>query len=214
MSQYGRDTKTQNFPVGRISRAKFFRTECVNCFCNIYVPKVGKLLLRHICAKSAIAYATYMQKCQNNFYKSARYGCCDNNANNPGKKPYSLETVHTVRKLSILSGNFHTVKKISRLSGNFTNRLENFQTVWKLFRPPGNFQDRLKTFQTIWKLSIPSGRFPDHQEAFQNIRPSVKAGWEFSSIFRNFPGFQFGPFQCSYGQIKQFTVIVCFIAIT
>ena len=48
-----RDTKSQNFPVGRISRAKTFRTECVNCFCDIYVPKVRKSLSRHICAKSA-----------------------------------------------------------------------------------------------------------------------------------------------------------------
>ena len=38
----GRDTKIQNFPVGRISRAKTFRTECVNCFCDIYKPKMQK----------------------------------------------------------------------------------------------------------------------------------------------------------------------------
>ena len=29
---WGRDTKSQNFPVGKISRAKTFRTECVNRF--------------------------------------------------------------------------------------------------------------------------------------------------------------------------------------
>ena len=49
----GRDTKSQNFPVGRISRAKTSWTEWVNRFCNIYAPKVRKLLLRHIRAKSA-----------------------------------------------------------------------------------------------------------------------------------------------------------------
>ena len=46
-----RDTKSQNFPVGRISRAKTFRLECVNLFCNIYAPKVRKALSRHRCAK-------------------------------------------------------------------------------------------------------------------------------------------------------------------
>ena len=48
-----RDTKSQNFPVGRISRAKTFRTECVNRFCDTYAAKVRKSLSRHICAKSA-----------------------------------------------------------------------------------------------------------------------------------------------------------------
>ena len=59
-----RDTKSQNFPVGRISRAKTFRTECVNrfrdknapkvrqkcvnSFCDINVQKVHKLVL-HTC---------------------------------------------------------------------------------------------------------------------------------------------------------------------
>ena len=93
-------------------------------------------------------------------------------------------------------GHLETVQiiwNLSRPSGNFPDHLETFQAIWKLSRPPENCPDHLKTFQTIWKLSRPSGRFPDHPEAFQNIRPSVKAGWEFSSIFKNFPGFQFGP---------------------
>ena len=137
------------------------------------------------------------------------------------KFPGHLETFQAIWKLSMPSrncpGHLETVQiiwNLSRPSGNFPDHLETFQAIWKLSRPPENCPDHLKTFQTIWKLSRPSGRFPDHPEAFQNIRPSVKAGWEFFSIFRNFPGFQFGPFQCSYGQIKQFTVIVCFIAIT
>ena len=47
-----RDTKSQNFPVGRFWRAKTFRTECVNSFCDISAPTVRKSLSRHICAKS------------------------------------------------------------------------------------------------------------------------------------------------------------------
>ena len=39
-SPFGRDLKSQNFPDGRLKRAKTFRTKCVNCF-------------RDICAKSA-----------------------------------------------------------------------------------------------------------------------------------------------------------------
>ena len=38
-----RDTKSQNFPVGRISRAKTFRTERVNRFRDKNAPKVRKL---------------------------------------------------------------------------------------------------------------------------------------------------------------------------
>ena len=56
-----RDTKSQNFPVGKNSSAKTFRTKCgnrfrdiyepksVNRFCDIYVPKVRKSLSRHTC---------------------------------------------------------------------------------------------------------------------------------------------------------------------
>ena len=35
-----RDTKSRNFPVGRISRAKTFRTERINHFCDKNAPKV------------------------------------------------------------------------------------------------------------------------------------------------------------------------------
>ena len=87
----------------------------------------------------------------------------------------------------------HAIWKLSKSSGIRPDHLETFQTIWKRFKPSGNYPDHLKTVQTTWKLFWPSRNFPDHPEAFQNIRPSVKAGWEFSSIFRNFPGFQFGP---------------------
>ena len=48
-----RDTKSQNFLVGRISCAKTFQTECVNRFRDIYAAKVRRSLLRHIFVKSA-----------------------------------------------------------------------------------------------------------------------------------------------------------------
>ena len=42
-----RGLKSRNFPVGRLLRAKTFRTKCVNCFRDIYMPKVRKSLSRH-----------------------------------------------------------------------------------------------------------------------------------------------------------------------
>ena len=90
-----------------------------------------------------MAFATYMPKCQNFSYKSARYGCCTNTANN---KIF-------VRKVSRLFGNFQTVWKLSRPSGNFPDQLETLQTVRKFSRLSGNFPDCPETFQTVWKLS-------------------------------------------------------------
>ena len=101
---------------------------------------VRKSFSRHICAKSAkIAFTTYMPKCQNSSYKSARYGCCNNTANNKifvgkvsrlfGNIPDGLESFQTVRKLSTLSVNFPHCQEISKLSG-----------------PNGNFLDHLETF--------------------------------------------------------------------
>ena len=175
MAHVPRDTKSSNFPVGRISRAKTFRTECVNRFATYmrqkcvnrfrdkYVPKVRKLLSRHTC--------------QNSSYKSARYGCCNNTANNRifvgkvsrlfGNFPYSLES-------------FQTVWKLSTLSGNFPHCQENFQSIWKLSGPTGNFPDILETFQTVWQLSRPSGNFPNCPETFQTVR-------KLSRLSRNFP---------------------------
>ena len=46
---YSRDTKSPNFPVGRISRAKTFRTERVNRFRDKNAPKVRKLFFQHKC---------------------------------------------------------------------------------------------------------------------------------------------------------------------
>ena len=189
-----RDTKNQNFPVGKKSSAKTFRTKCVNRFRDIYEPKKRKSLSRHICAKSAkIAFTTYMPKCQNSSYKSARYGCCNNTANNKifvgkvsrwsGKFPDSPETFYSVRKLSTLSRKFpdylvtfQTNWKLSRLSGNFLDQLETFRTVWKLpgpfwklSGPSGKFPDRLESFQTVWKIFRLSGNFPNCLEIFQTV---------------------------------------------
>ena len=46
-----RDTKSK-LSGRQIFCAKSLRTECVNRFCDIYLPKVHKSLSRHICAKS------------------------------------------------------------------------------------------------------------------------------------------------------------------
>ena len=43
-----RDLKSPNFPGGRLLRAKTFRTERVNCFCDKCVKKVRKLFWRHL----------------------------------------------------------------------------------------------------------------------------------------------------------------------
>ena len=146
------------------------RQKCVNRFRDIHMPKVRKSLSRHTC--------------QNSSYKSARYGCCNNTANNRifvrkvsrlfGNFPYSLESFQTVRKLSTLSGNFphcqekfQTIwklsgptEKLSRLSGNFPDRLETFQNVQKLSRLSGNFPDRLEPLLAVLKLPRQSGNFP------------------------------------------------------
>ena len=42
-----KDPKSANFPFGRLSSTKTFRTKCVNRFHDIYTPKVRKLLSRH-----------------------------------------------------------------------------------------------------------------------------------------------------------------------
>ena len=120
------------------------RQKCVNRFRDKYVPKVRKLLSRHTC--------------QNSSYKSARYGCCNNTANNMifvgkvsglfGNFPDGLESFQTVRKLSTLSENFQNCQKNSRLSENFPDQLETFQTVWKLSRVSGKFPNSLETFST------------------------------------------------------------------
>jgi len=148
------------------------RQKCVNRFRDIYVPKVRKSLKRHTG--------------QNPSYKSARYGCCKNTANNRifvgkdsrlfGNFPDGLESFQMVRKLFTPSGNFphcqenfQTIWKLSGPTGNLLDHLETFQTIWKLFRPFGNFPDRLKTFQTDWKVSRLSGNFPNCLETFQTV---------------------------------------------
>ena len=129
-----RDTKSQNFPVGRISCPKTFRTECVNRFRDINAPKVRKF-----------SFVTYMRQkcvnphCQENFHTIWKLS-------RPSVHfPDCLETFWTVWKLSepsfqnfprlsTLSGNFSDCPELSALSGNFPHCLETFQTVWKLSR--------------------------------------------------------------------------------
>ena len=130
-----------------------------------------------------------MPKCHNSCYKSARYGCCNNTANNKifiGKVsrlfanfPDGLESFQTVQTLFTLSGNFphcqETVWKRSGPTGNFPDRLETFQTVWKLSRPAGNFAECPETFQTVWKLLRPCRKCSDCPETFQTV-------WKLSTL--------------------------------
>ena len=118
-----RDTKSQNFSVGRISRAKTFRMECVNRVRDIYAPKVRKSLSQHTTFRT--------------FWKLSRLS---------GNFSHCLEVFQTVQNFSDCPETFHTVQ-------NFPNCPEIFHTVPKLSSLSGNFLDRLETFQTILKLS-------------------------------------------------------------
>ena len=162
---YGRDTKIQNFPVGIISCAKTFRTECVNRFRDISAPKVRKSLSRHTCQSAKTILTKVQDMNVATILQTIKYL--------PERCPDCLESFQTVWKVSKQSGNFlhcpetfHTVKKISRLSGNFPDQLGTFQTVWKLSGSYGNFPYRLESFQSVRKLSRLSGNFPNCLETF------------------------------------------------
>ena len=129
-----RDLKRLNFPVGRLLRAKTFRTKCVNCF-------------RDMCAKSAYIdmFLRHVPKWVNYFRDISQY---------------TASPFH-VWKLSRLSENFpdcpetfQTVRKLSTQSFNFPDCLETFQTDWKLSRLS-------ETFQTVRQLSRLPRNFPD-----------------------------------------------------
>ena len=154
------------------------RQKCVDRFRDIYLLKVRKSLSRHT-RQNAI-----------------RYGSCNNIANNKvfvgkvsrlfGNIPDSLESFHTVWKLSTLSVNFPHFQKNFRLSGNFPNQLETFQTIWKPSRRSGNFPERLETFQSILKLSRPSGNFPDQLESLQTVRKLSKLSGNLPNCLKTF----------------------------
>ena len=116
-----RDTKSQNFPVGRISHAKTFWTERVNRFCDICAPKVRKSLSRHICAK--VRKSLSRHTCQS--------------AKTLLTKVQDMDVATILQTIKYLSGkfpdgleSFQTVRKLSTLSGNFPHCQENFQTIW------------------------------------------------------------------------------------
>ena len=136
-----RGLKSQNFPVGRLKRAKTFRTECINHFCDQCVKKAHKLFLRHI---HQYVFATFMYQ---------KWLIC-------------LETFKVVWKLTGCLETFQVVWNLSRLSGIFPGCLETFRVVWKLSRLSGNFPGHLETFQFVWKLSRSSTNFPGCLEAF------------------------------------------------
>ena len=130
----------KNFPDGE--RKSFSR--------HIYAPKVRKSLSRHICVKSAWInrFRDKDAKVLKLFLQSARYGCCNNAANN-----ICLKSFQSVWKFSKRSGKFPDSPETFYTVWNFPYCQENFQTIWKLSRPSGNFPDPLESFQTIWKLS-------------------------------------------------------------
>ena len=134
--ELSRDKKSQNFPVGRISRAKTFRTECVNRFCDIYAPKVRKSLLQHTTFRTVWKLSS----------PSGNFPHCLDIFQTVQNFPDCPETFHTVQNFPNCPETFHTVRKLSTLSGFF-------QPVWKLSRPSRNCPDCPETFQTVLKLS-------------------------------------------------------------
>ena len=119
----------------KIVFATYVRQKCVNCFCDIFVPKVRKSLSQHTRQVPKL----FLQKCKIWMLQQ-----------------YCLNKIF-VQKVSWLFGNFpdspetfYTVRKLSILSRKFPDYLETFRTNWKLSSPSGNFSVRLETFQTIW----------------------------------------------------------------
>ena len=99
--QCTRDLKSQNFPGGRLKRAKTFWTKCVNHFRNKCIKKVRKSFLRHkhhcFCSKHFQIGLIYQQVYLISCYHE-----------------------HTIRKFFRPSGNFpdhpETFKTIRRVS--------------------------------------------------------------------------------------------------
>ena len=159
-----RGLKSLNFPVGRLLRAKTFRTKCVNSFRDKWIKKVRKSFSRHVCQKRVNRFFRHVSKCVNcpETFQTVR-------------KPYRLsknfpdssETFQTVRKVSWLSEIF------SMLSGNYSDCSQTFFTVRKFSRLSRNFLDSMEAFQTVQKPSRLSENFPNFQKL--------------SRLFRNFP---------------------------
>ena len=140
--------KSRNFPVGRTSRTKTFRTERVNRFRDKNTPKLHKLLLRQKCAQIAFAYMPCLSW-DTLWELLTLYG----------NFPDHLETFQTIRKLSRLLGNFEALWKLSTLSRNFPDSPESFKTDRKHSGLSGNIPDYLETLQTVSKPSECKGSF-------------------------------------------------------
>ena len=145
--------------------ATYMRQKCVNCFHDIYVPKVRKSLSRHTCQNAKTLFSKVRDMDVAKILQTIKYLS--------RKFPDCSESFQTVWKVSRQSGNFlhcqktfNTVKKNSRLSENFPDQLKTFQIVWKLSRVSGEFPECPESFQTVWKVSRPSRYFPDCQETF------------------------------------------------
>ena len=117
-----RGLKSRNFPVGRLLRAKTFRTKCVNCFRDIYMPKVRKSLSRHTCQSAK----TILTKDMNvaTILQTIKYL--------PERFPDCSETFQTIWKLSTFV--YSSIQLMLRLHfmSIFVNTRKNFPDTQKL----------------------------------------------------------------------------------
>ena len=123
-----RALKSPNFPVGRLWRAKTFRTKCVNSYFATCMPKVRKLHSRHI--KKYVNRSWLSENCPKN-YKAIRK--LSRLSENFPDCPETFQSFQKLSRLSIYSPDcpetFQTVRKLSRLSGYSPYCPEAFQTV-------------------------------------------------------------------------------------
>ena len=117
--------KRPNFPVGRLWRAKTFRTKCVNSFFATCMPKVRKSHSRHI--KKYVNRSWLSENCPKNYKAIRKLSRLSENF------PDCPETFQSFQKLSRLfiyspdcPQTFQTVRIISILSRSFSNCLLTF----------------------------------------------------------------------------------------
>ena len=94
-----RDTKSQNFSVGRISRAKTFRMECVNRVRDIYAPKVRKSTLSRKYPYSMETLQTVWKVSAKAIYALLAHICHESNLRTFGAYMSGIRITHSIRKV-------------------------------------------------------------------------------------------------------------------
>ena len=84
----------------------------------------------------------------------------------PGKLTDNLESLHTIKKICRLSGNFPIIPECVQTENERLNNSRKF----------GRFPERHKSFQNIWKVSrqYGNGRLPDSLESFQTSNKAYR----------------------------------------